>query len=62
MAKPDYLATRLTWIQQVGLHMRAHNSTPLNARQMQRLTFARNNGLTPWEAFEQIVGSHNVSF
>ncbi|WP_102323901.1 hypothetical protein [Komagataeibacter saccharivorans] len=61
-AEPDYLATRLTWMQQVGLHMRAHNSAPLNARQMQRLTFARNNGLTPWEAFTQIVGTDHVQF
>ncbi|MFW6681707.1 hypothetical protein [Komagataeibacter intermedius] len=61
-AEPDYLATRLTWMQQVELHMRAHNSAPCNARQKRRLRIARDNGLTPWDAFTQIVGTDHVQF
>ncbi|WP_010518040.1 hypothetical protein [Komagataeibacter oboediens] len=61
-AEPDYLATRLTWMEQVELHMRAHNSAPLTLCQKRRLHISRDNGLTPWEAFEQIVGADNVWF
>lgn len=61
-AEPDYLATRLTWMEQVELHMRAHNSAPLTLCQKRRLELARDNGLTPWEAFDQIVGADHVQF
>ncbi|WEQ51173.1 hypothetical protein LV478_11595 [Komagataeibacter oboediens] len=61
-AEPDYLATRLTWMEQVELHMRAHNSAPLNSRQRRRLRIARDNGVEPWDAFEQIVRPGYVQF
>ncbi|MCE2563345.1 hypothetical protein [Komagataeibacter sp. FNDCF1] len=61
-AEPDYLATRLTWMEQVELHMRAHNSAPLNSRQRRRLRLAEAAGTDPWDAFEQVIGANNVGF
>ncbi|AQU86186.1 hypothetical protein B0W47_00520 [Komagataeibacter nataicola] len=61
-AEPEHLTQPLTWLEQVKLHMRAHNSAPLTSQQHERLQIARANGVEPWAAFDQIVGADNVQF
>ncbi|WP_308718959.1 hypothetical protein [Komagataeibacter xylinus] len=61
-AEPEHLTRTTSWLEQVKLHMRAHNSAPLTAQQHERLQIARANGVEPWAAFDQIVGADNVWF
>lgn len=61
-AEPERLTRTTSWMEQVELHMRAHNSAPLTICQKRRLRIARDNGVEPWDAFVQIVGDNHVQF
>lgn len=61
-AEPAHLTAEIPWMEQVRLHMRVHNSAPLTLCQERRLRMAEAAGTDPWDAFEQIVGRHNVAF
>lgn len=61
-AEPEHLTAELPWMEQIKLHMRAHNSAPLTLCQERRLRLAEADGTDPWDAFEQIVGTNHVQF
>ncbi|MDT8871563.1 hypothetical protein ACOZ4Y_02745 [Komagataeibacter rhaeticus] len=61
-AEPTHLTAELLWLEQVKLHMRAHNSAPLTLCQERRLRLAEDAETDPWDAFDQIVGAENVGF
>ncbi|WP_395370727.1 hypothetical protein [Komagataeibacter diospyri] len=61
-AEPAHLTEPMPWMKQVEIHMGVHQSPPLTTRQKLRLRIARDNGVEPWDAFMQIVGTNHVQF